>query len=207
MDAKRAEEIGETYRGIMADIKVRMLSINQIIRDPGHLHPRLVKEYCFLQLRKIIELVALGCVVAHDDLVSSKLKRLRKTYHPDAILAALAGLEDDFFPRAVVVTNTPTKSFVDDAEEHGLTADELRKMWGVIGAELHSGTVDKLNKQADVLRSQPEVRAHQRRLVDLLSHHMIMMANRTQTLICVMESTSTKELNVVFGEAIPADES
>jgi hypothetical protein len=35
---------------------------------------------------------------------------------------------------------------------------------------------------------------------------MIMMSNRTQTLICVMESSTTKEVNVAFGEAIPADE-
>ena len=56
-----------------------------------------IHELCFLQLRMLCELIALGCLTAHGDLETGKLK---KAYEADEIIGRLQRLHPHFYPHA-----------------------------------------------------------------------------------------------------------
>lgn len=58
-------------------------------------------EFCFLQLRMLCELIALGCLTAHGDLEAGKLK---KSHKADQIIRRLEVLHPDFYPKAATQT-------------------------------------------------------------------------------------------------------
>jgi hypothetical protein len=47
------------YRSIIEEVMVRAFSINGATNKPSPIPPALIREYCFLQLRMLYELVAL----------------------------------------------------------------------------------------------------------------------------------------------------
>jgi hypothetical protein len=53
------------YTSIMEEAKFRALSINTLTGTNVALPVVLLRESCFLQLRMLCELIALGCMVAH----------------------------------------------------------------------------------------------------------------------------------------------
>ncbi|MGE3580605.1 MAG: hypothetical protein AB7J28_04280, partial [Hyphomonadaceae bacterium] len=64
------------YASLMEEIKYRHRALNLAAANKIEgLGPLLCEEFCYLQLRMICELLALGCLVAHDDIpaVGSKI--------------------------------------------------------------------------------------------------------------------------------------
>jgi hypothetical protein len=86
MPTKEDEEAMNLYRSIMEEVMVRAFGINIAISAPSPLPIPLIREFCFLQLRMLCELVALGCLVAHGDI--TKGKYFQKAYKADDILVA-----------------------------------------------------------------------------------------------------------------------
>ncbi len=59
-------DAANVYAAIMEEAKLRALSIN-MFSGAGYAIPLpLKRECCFLQLRMLCELIALGCLVAHQ---------------------------------------------------------------------------------------------------------------------------------------------
>jgi len=61
----------------------------------------IVREFCYLQLRMLCELIALACLVAHGDITAAQPNKLRKAYEADKILAQLATLHQHFYPQPI----------------------------------------------------------------------------------------------------------
>src|SRR5690242_15713425 len=72
MPTKSQNDAMNLYAGLMTEIKVRINAINTGTMNQIPVPPPLVKEFCFLQIRMICELVALGCLVAHGDISDTK---------------------------------------------------------------------------------------------------------------------------------------
>ena len=70
------------YLSLMEEAKIRAFSINNATNVPNRLPPPLVREYCFLQLRMLCELIALGCLVAHSDIKATQAKSFQKHGRP-----------------------------------------------------------------------------------------------------------------------------
>jgi hypothetical protein len=58
----------ELYCGLMEEIKIRQQVISTILERKLSLPVRVAHELCYLQLRMICELIAIGCLVAHGDI-------------------------------------------------------------------------------------------------------------------------------------------
>lgn len=204
MDPKRANEVRDDYLVLMREVRVRMDAINRMIRDPGDYDPRVVREFCYLQLRMIAELVALGCVVAHDSPSRDDLKKLRRDYHADRILKQMENRHQGFFPRASVVAQiSEGHQEIQPQEGIGFTATQMRDMWARAGNVLHFGTVNKLRSQKPVDPEQADVRDYQRRLIDLLSEHVILAQDEMTALHCVMQSEKTGNVEAMVIAALP----
>ena len=80
----------DLYAGMMEEIKLRISSIEYATSGLLHFHPVIIREFAYLQLRMICELIALGCLVAHGDVPATKSKMLSKVWQADEILKRLA---------------------------------------------------------------------------------------------------------------------
>lgn len=91
----------QLYADILEEIKVRTAAIDAGTggRLPALPEP-IIREHCFLQLRMICELIALGCLVAHGGIDGAELPRLQKQWAADKIIEELEKLNPHFYPQA-----------------------------------------------------------------------------------------------------------
>jgi hypothetical protein len=131
------------YADLMAEVKVRVSAINVIMADSG-LQGFLVRECCYLQLRMVGELIALGCLVMHGDIEGTA--RLQKEWSAEKIIERLARLHPDFYPQPVSLNYLGSGKWnAESVKEEHLTRDELLKLLGqTCGDVLHRGSMKKL---------------------------------------------------------------
>src|SRR5262245_25239192 len=67
-------EAMDFYSVLMHEAKRRLLAMDTALEGKTGLPEVAVREYCFLQLRMLCELIALGCLTAQGDLQTGKLK-------------------------------------------------------------------------------------------------------------------------------------
>jgi len=85
----------DDYSMLMEEAKYRLLAMDTALGGRTGLPKGAIREFCFLELRMLCELIALGCLTAHGDLKTSKLKT---SYEADRIIRSLQKLHPDFFP-------------------------------------------------------------------------------------------------------------
>jgi len=76
----------DAYSVLMQEAKARLLAMDIALEGKTGLPEVAIREYCFLQLRMLCELIALGCVTAQGDLQIGKLK---DEYRADKIISRL----------------------------------------------------------------------------------------------------------------------
>ena len=131
------------YAEILYEAKGRLQCIEWPLGSSCPLPPPAIREFCFLQLRMLTELIALGCLIAHGDITNRG--KLRKEDSPGKIILETEKLHPDFYPLPVKVTNpNPTTSKLDPIRSGFLTQSELPKLYGISGNFLHRGTVEKI---------------------------------------------------------------
>lgn len=198
IDLDRYREVQAGYLLIMQEVRLRMDAINVMISEIAIEPPYLVREFCWLQLRMIAELIALGCVVAHDRLTTTKLKSLRRQYKPDVIFREIAGYEADFFPFPItVITLRPGEKQLDRDPDIGFDAAGLKRLWGQAGDVLHRGDVRRLDR-AKVDTNYPDIRNAQKRLISLLSQHAIVVQESEGVIICELSSASDGQVRCLM---------
>src|SRR5262245_42984791 len=67
------------YCDLMEELKIRHAIIGKTLQEATNNHfafePFLVGEFCYLQLRMISELIALGCLLVHGDIPAARTKK------------------------------------------------------------------------------------------------------------------------------------
>jgi hypothetical protein len=101
-----------SYCNLMEELKARHAIIRSILEEARHgrfaLSPYILGELCFLQLRMICELIALGCLLIHGDIPATRTNRMQKAYGADWIIGRLEELHPSFYP-------LPGEQVLDDA--------------------------------------------------------------------------------------------
>lgn len=194
----------ETYCSLMIEAKARALSINSLANDQRGIPSPLVREYGFLQIRMLCETIALGCLVAHGDLVKKSPKKLAEAYKPGEIISALDLLHDDFFPIPVHPQKTPTGWHM--AEHIGgpyLTKSEISKLWARCGDILHRGDLKKVLRQNNPVQNNfADLSAAAQKILNLLSQHRIVRSDRQIVFIAsLQDELASGEVRVDLVEA------
>jgi hypothetical protein len=52
----------------MEEVKLRFEALNAAYHNQAGMHPAMARELCYLQLRFLCEIVAIGCLVAHGEM-------------------------------------------------------------------------------------------------------------------------------------------
>lgn len=100
------EKICPIYARLMEEIKRSHSVIEQILSQKTPMPQMAAFEFCYLQLRKICEVFALGCLAAHGDIPEVRSRLLQRTYSADKIMKQLTRIHSRFYP-------VPSKQTVD----------------------------------------------------------------------------------------------
>jgi hypothetical protein len=101
MITKDQQNAMNLYGGMMEEAKMRIDSIEYAVSGLLKFHPVIIREFAYLQLRMLCELIALGCLVAHGDIPATKSKTLSKAWNAEDIINTLENLHPDFYPHPV----------------------------------------------------------------------------------------------------------
>lgn len=203
MPTKKQLESGAIYKGIMEELKIRYTSIEYALNGRTGLRGYAVREFCFLELRMMCELIALGCLVAHGDI--TKANRLRKKYAADEIMNELERLHPHFYPQPVKeIAVIPGKSVSVEAIKTDFPKADLLKLYGKCGGVLHRGSLKNLiSFKPPTATSFPDILNYTQKIVSLLNLHMLFLRDG-YSIICSLSAGPERIVQVAIRER-PAD--
>jgi hypothetical protein len=173
----KLQPIVDLYGAILSEIKLRVEAIEHVASGKSGLHGEFSREFCFLQLRMLCELIALACLVAHKDI--SNIQELRTQWSAGTMIKKMEGLHPDFFPqplKAMVTGDTAKFDVVDDA--NAMTKTELLRLNGVAGDELHRGALADLLSPPNPVYHFDDVMGWVQKIVHLLAFHGTVTLNQ-----------------------------
>lgn len=175
--AHKTAKRNSLYADLMDELQVRLEIIAQLANGRGSFDKVIIREFCYLQLRMLCELVALSCLVAHGDVAAAQAHKLGKSYSADDILDRLAKLRPHFYPDAVKpMRKGPHEVHMEGVQPSPFPKEELLALYGKTHRHLHRGTLKRLlssEKVIDTHVNLPEIVGFAQKFADLLAHHVI----------------------------------
>lgn len=195
------------YAACMEEIKKRTRVVDAFLnRSCSALYLKTTVESIYLQFRKILELIAMASLSASPEYMA-RYDRFRRHYNGKRILRDLEKVNPDFYPqptRQVVDPDTGKVVEVVDVESGFLTKDDYVELYDICGDLLHAenpydeGQRDMESRLEDV----PEWR---NRIVTLLNHHQVQLADSGKQIWVLMHAKSDGRVHVFdFEEVGPA---
>jgi len=185
------------YSKMMEEAKLRLESVDLALSGTTGLIDGAVREFCFLQLRLLCELIAPSCLAAHGDLetVQKLRKTYRKEYAADRIIAELQKLHPEFYPRAVRQTKSGPGTYNAITRRDGFLAkQELTQLYGRCGAVLHRGSFRGLflkNRYKNF--GFAEIKEWKNKMETLLAYHLILMADNKTFVLFTLRNKANKD--------------
>lgn len=130
----------QPYIDVMNEIKRRVDVIKGCLDGRVMLAGPPKVESAALQLRMVIELVALASLVANRELFEQQSLRFNKHWHPDKIIKDLEKLNSNFYPKPVSTSDPDNKGIRTHVPMTTgfLTKEELVEVHGQCGNLLHA---------------------------------------------------------------------
>jgi hypothetical protein len=184
------------YANLMEEVKVRFDFINHAAQNRTGLPAPLVREFLYLQIRMLCELIALSCLVAHGDIAFLQSHKVGRSYSADEILDRMTKLRPHFYP--ITVRQKVLASMAMGQKHFGLDAinpsplpkEDLLVVYAKTHKHLHRGSLKKLLSAAtplDLTINVPEIISQVQKMSDLLNHHIIAI-NESQVIICMLKN-------------------
>ncbi|MDT9597920.1 hypothetical protein [Sphingosinicella rhizophila] len=172
------DEVGQKYADLMVEVKLRLLEVERLLAEAhaGSSKVKLVPiaEYCYLQLRRITELVSLAILIAHNPTEAFRAGNLVGEYNPAKLLRALGKLSPAAFPQqGVIAVNPPyDRGFIAAPLHTTDVRDRLCEIYTTACDKLHAGALKSFLKRGTAYDFN-EIEASTRYLAELLGEHII----------------------------------
>jgi hypothetical protein len=203
---KELEKSCRIYACLMEEIKRRQFVMVQVLNSTITMPQMAAFEFCYLQLRKICEVFALGCLAAHGDIPEVRSK-LQSTYNADQIMKHLSRIHSRFYP-------VPSKQTVDHITQRPiavtpitagfLTKDELQSLYGQCGNYLHRGSIRQLLGKWEPTIDFQKINVWNLKIATLLNHHQI-QTSQTDIQIWVLMQVEDGNVHWSIMQQIGAD--
>lgn len=188
---KKQEAMGELYASLMEEVKVRAHAIDLATKGTTGLPSPIVRELCYLQLRMICEVIALGCLVAHGEIGRVSIGDLRNYHEADKIINKMEHLLPGFYPKPTIQNIMPDGS-IDLTDKHSgfLTKNELLALYHTAGNVLHRGKLKKiLSTKMPIEKHYLDIQKWYFKIIELLEHHTILLEGGERMLACMMNAS------------------
>jgi hypothetical protein len=189
----------QLYANLMHEVKVRIEVIEASLNGRMGYSEFFVREFCWLQLRMLCELIALSCLVAHGDITFLQPHRVGRSTSAEEILGRLTKLRSHFYPLATEQVRTldasgRTNIDLRVVDPSPLSKGELLQLYGASHRHVHRGSLKKLLSMSvdvplDVKINAPEILNWTQKINRLLSCHTIAI-DSDSLIMCVLRNAS-----------------
>lgn len=196
MAPNEIEKTIRLYASLMEEIKDRGILLHHLASEQTGLPPVPCFELCLVQIRKLSEILALGCLTAHGDIPEVRDSMLQKEWNAERILKRLATLHPDFFPiphekqlRQISLGENIRQFDLIHKEDGFLTREELICRYTDCGNYLHRGSVRHLLRGRQPTLDFAEIREWNDKFGKLLApYHYILLQGDVGAILCVMNN-------------------
>lgn len=206
----KIEQILTVYRDLMEEVKLRMGVIVRLTDPAAPVLPsQIVRETCYLQLRMVCELIALGCLVVHEDIPATKTPKMIKRWEADFIIKKLQELHPNFYPMPIRREEKGPGRFLAQGTDpsKALTKEDLISLYTYCGSVLHKGSIKKLlSAKSPVETKYEDIQRWREKVVRLLHEHYIFSLSGLTGFICLMANPDDGNVQVAHTEAVPPSE-
>src|SRR5581483_4185032 len=173
------KDILDLYGSLMVEVKARLTATNiqlaATTKETNTAQIRFGAEFCYLQLRRITELVALGVLAAHNPLPEFRTKNLLKAWNPDDLMRQLGNLSKFAFPHrgGSFDMGRPDggRQVVFSAQDFasGGPRDDICRIYNECSDKLHTGALRAVLKQREKVYSLEFIEESKDTLSDMLN--------------------------------------
>jgi len=166
---------GKKYCDLMEEVKLRINVVNHFLSGQGHAlyQPSTLETVC-LQLRKILELVAFGSLVANKEAYTATYAKVSKAWNAGEILAELAKINPSFYPVPVIEVPSEIPGVRSRHEKRVgdyLNEAEFKEVYGRCGVLAHAA--NPYGKGIDYAYYAQNLPIWRTRIMNLLNSHDI----------------------------------
>jgi len=165
----------EAYLPLMHELAIRIDIVAKACDGKLNLTPPYVREYAYLQFRRMCELISLGCLKLHGDLPSAKTQAIKKEWNAERIMNNLHRNYPSAFPQCITRIKTVDGWEIRaNSKPNALTLKEFKMLYKECGEVLHRGTIRTLeNRSGFDEKDYQKVIYWQSKIVDLMNEHFV----------------------------------
>ena len=188
----------------MEEVKKRTTVLQGLLDGQiNAIYPATSIECAALQLRKILELIALGSLVAHKDEYAANYENFASHWHAERILRDIGKINPDFYPRPMreaPSTRPGIKMDLIDIKDGFLTKDDFISTYNELGGILHAK--NPFSSKIEYGRSKDLIREAIGKTVILLNSHQIRLLKSQDFLLVHMKEKDDRTHAYIFGQVL-----
>jgi len=185
----------------MLEVKRRTAVIDAFVLDPNHaLYRATTIEVVYLQFRKILELIALGSLVANKDAFSKMYEKFAKYWNAELLIKDMARVNPSFYPKPIIQqpsTDPGFKMKFLDRNQDFLTKDDFIKLYNKCGGIMHSS--NPYGSKIDYGYFDNAIGEWRGKIANLLNTHLIRLVNDENMYLIQMGAANASPTYTPFG--------
>ena len=172
-------EAAQKYCDLMAQFKLRNYVVYALMYKRLHVgYPATTIESVYLQFRKMLELIALGSLVANKEVFSSMYQNFSRYWNAELLIKDIERINPNFYPEPVIqkLSDKPgiTMDWLSRPDDY-LTKADLVKLYQKCGAIVHSD--NPYGSKIDYKFYGNMMTHWASRIMNLLNSHCISLVN------------------------------
>ena len=184
----------------MAEVKLRTRVVYALMDGKLHVGFKATTiEVIYLQFRKMLELIAIGSLVANKDVYSKAHESFIKHKRADYIIKDIERLNSNFYPQPIIQKPSGVSGvkmeWLERPQDY-LTKDDLIKLYGKCGIILHSE--NPYGSQIDYGYYESKMQYWGSRIMNLLNAHYIRLVNDPNLYLIQMGSKDEAPSHCAF---------
>lgn len=196
----RQEELLNLYLKNMQIIKWRIQSIEDIYMGRTHTSFQMTNtEFCVLQLRKILELIALSALVSNFDVYNEKLKHIEKMWNARLIIKDIERIHPNFYPHPIDIDPQNRFQWLEKQEPY-LSKEQFMSVYDKCGKYLHENTLNMSTPDIDLAYENAWNNVHEciQLIINLLNTHTIQLYDREEIFYIGMSGLGNRPHGNIF---------
>lgn len=189
----------------MEEIKRRTLVVTRLLsREVTTCYRVTDIETIFLQLRNVLELIALGSLVANVDEYSRQQKKFAQHWHAARILDDLRAVNPNFYPVPGVQVKDQTTGkvrAVESPKKPFLTKTDFVTLYEMCGGILHAE--NPFGQPRDIAKYEKEMGAWLDKTVALLNHHQMQLLDSDLMWWVIMRAENDGRVHAFIMQKVP----
>jgi len=189
----------------MEEIKRRTGVVDFFLGGKGHAlyQPTTIESIC-LQLRKILELIAFGSLVANKESYSAVYAKFATNWNARLLLRDLERVNPDFYPKPVVEVPSPdpkVRRHLENRQLDYMTKQEFERIYEKCGAMMHAD--NPYGSRIDYKYYLERLPAWRTQAVNLLSNHQVRLLNEKGFYLIHMKENQDDKVHFYRFEPAP----